>query len=145
MPNSTSETGQYPEDVRRGILKSLAEPPKKDERVNVRSIILLSVLRKVITITLINRCWESIKDHIPLSQSAYQKGGSTIEQVFTVKILAEKAITSEKYDIFLLILDMSKAFDTVNCSKLMEILKTILTPSEPYIICLLINDLILNV
>ena len=144
MLNSTSETGQYPEDVRRGILKSLAEPPKKDERVNIRPIILLPVLRKVITTTLINRCWEHIKDHIALSQSAYQKGGSTIEQVFTVKILAEKAIISEKCDIFLF-LDMSKAFDTVNCSKLMEILKTILTPSEPYIICLLINDLILNV
>ena len=38
-------------------------------------------------------------------------------------ILAEKAITSENYDIFILFLDMSKAFDTVNGSKLMEILQ----------------------
>ena len=70
------------------------------------------------------------KNHIPLSQGAYQKGRSSTEQVFTIKILAEKAITSENYDIFLLFLDISKAFDTVDRSKLMEILKNILTPSE---------------
>ena len=51
----TSETGDYPEEVRRGILTPFAKSPKKDERVNVRPIILLSVLRKIITITLIDR------------------------------------------------------------------------------------------
>ena len=142
--NVTSETGDYPEEVRRDILISLAKLPKKDERVNVRSIVLLSVLRKIVTITLIDRCWERIKNHIPLSQAAYQKGRSSTEQVFTIKILAEKAITSENYDIFLLFLDMSKAFDTLNHSKLMEILKNILTPSELHMMYLLINDVILN-
>ena len=83
----------------------------------MRPIILLSVLLKIITITLIDRCWEWMKNHIPLSQAAYQKGRSSTEKVFSIKILAGKAITSENYDIFLLFLDMSKAFDTVNRSK----------------------------
>ena len=143
--NATSETGDYPEEIRRGILTPLARPPKKHERVNVRPIILLSVLRKMITITLIDRCWERMKNHIYLSQAAYQIGRSTTEQVFTIKILAEKAITSENYDTFLLFLDMFKVFDTVNCSKLMEILNNSLTPSELLIMYLLINDVILNV
>ena len=52
----TSETGQYPEDIRRDILNSLAKPLKQNERVNVMPIILLSVLCKVITVTLIDRC-----------------------------------------------------------------------------------------
>ncbi len=34
--------------------------------------------------------------------------------VFAVKKLAEKAITSSTYHIYLLLLDMSKAFDTVS-------------------------------
>ena len=29
--NATSETGHYPEEIRRGILTTLAKPPKKDE------------------------------------------------------------------------------------------------------------------
>ena len=86
-----------------------------------------------------------MKNHIPLSQAAYQKVRSSTEQVFTIKILAEKAITCENYDIFLLFLDMSKAFDTVNRSKLTEILKNILTPSQLHMVYLLINDVILNV
>ena len=121
--NKTCETGEYPEEIRRRILTPLAKPPKKDERVNVRPIILLSVLRKMITISLIDS-WERPKTHIPPSQAAYQSGRSTTERVFTLKILAEKAITSENHDIFILMLDMSKAFDTVNRSKHTNIWRT---------------------
>ena len=78
-----------------------------------------------------------MKNHIPLSQAAYQKGRSSTGQVFMIKILTEKAITSENYDIFLLFLDMPKAFDTVNHSKLMEILKNTLTTSELHMMYLL--------
>ena len=137
--NITSETGEYPEEIRKGILTPLAKAPKKNEKVNVRPIILLSVFRKIISISLIDRCWERMKIHIPPNQAAYQKGRSTTEQVFTIKILAEKAMASENYDIFLLLLDMSKAFDTVNRSELMNILESILTPSELHMMYLLIN------
>ena len=112
--NRTSETGEYPEEIWRGIMAPHAKPPKKEERVNIRPIILLSVLRKIITISLIERCWEQMQTRIPPFQDAYQSGQSTTENVFTLKILTEKAITSEKYDIFILMLDMCKAFDTVN-------------------------------
>ena len=84
-------------------------------------------------------------NHVPLSQAAHQKGRSTTEQVFTMKIFAEKAIKSENYDIFLLFLDMSKAFNAVNRSKLIEIFKNILTPRELHMMYLLINNVILNV
>ena len=36
--NVTSETGNYPEEIRRGLLNPLAKPPKKDEKVNVRPL-----------------------------------------------------------------------------------------------------------
>ena len=143
--NHISETGDYPKDLRLGILKPIAKPPKKGEKVNVRPIILLSVLRKVLSIILINRCWDRMKIQIPPSQAAYQKGRSTTEQVFAIKIMAEKAITSNKYNLFLLLLDMSKAFDTVKRPKLMEILSKILTESELHMMHILINDVIINV
>ena len=100
---------------------------------------------EVVTINLIEGCWDGLKTQIPPSQASYQSGRSTTEQVFTLKILVEKAITSENYDIFILMLDMSKAFDTVNRSKLMQILQNILTPGELHMMYLLITDVILNV
>ena len=72
--NVTSETGNYPEEIRRGVLNPIAKPPKKNEKVNVRPIILLSVLRKIITINLIDRCWDRLKQHIPPSPSSLSKG-----------------------------------------------------------------------
>ena len=45
--NVTSERGDYPKEIRRGIMTPLAKSPKKDEQVNVRPIVLLSALRKI--------------------------------------------------------------------------------------------------
>ncbi len=40
-----------------------------------------------------------------------------------MKILAEKAITSSNYKIYILLLDMSKAFDTVRRNDIFDILR----------------------
>ena len=85
------------------------------------------------------------KKHIPLSQAAYQNSRYTTEQVFAIKILAEKAINSENYDIFLLLLDMSKTFDTADRKRLMIIMDFILTKCKLRMMYVLINDVILNV
>ena len=51
----------------------------------------------------------------------------------------EKAITSANYPIHLLMLDMSKAFDTVNGSTLIQELAKVLDPDELHIINVLTN------
>ena len=61
------------------------------------------------------------------------------------KLLAEKAITSEDYEIHLLMKDMSRAFDTVNRKLLMEDLRAILDPDELHIAKLLLEDVSLIV
>ena len=57
---------------------------------------------------------------IPKSQAAYQRGRGTTEQALALKLLIDKAITSSDYDVFILLLDMSKAFDTVNRKVLLQ-------------------------
>lgn len=145
MLNNISKTGEYPAEIKHGILTPLAKPPKKNVQINARPIVLLSVIRKILTITLIRRTWERMKSCIPKSQAAYQKGRSTTEQVFTLKVMIEKAITSSNYDIFITLLDMSKAFDTVSRAKLLDYLKEILTPCELHMMYILIHDVKLNV
>ena len=86
-----------------------------------------------------------MKTRIQISQAANQSSRSTTEQVFTLKIMTEKAIISEDYGIHLMLLYMSKAFDTVSRPKLMKFLSEILTDCELHMIYILIHDIKLNV
>ena len=145
--NFSTDSEEYANIIREGILTPLQKPPNKKKRAveNLRPIILLSVLRKVLATCMIDRTWNKFKNVIPIEQAAYQKGRSTTEQVFTMKTLAEKAITSEEYNIFILLLDMSKAFDTVNRGKLMKHLEDILSESEMRLVYLLISGVKIKV
>ena len=66
--------------------------------------------------------YKKIRTRLPLSHGAYDTGRSTTEHIHTFKLLAEKAIASENYEITLLMLDMSKAFGTVERCNLIKIL-----------------------
>ena len=85
-----------------------------------------------------------MKKHIPLSKVAYHSGRPTTEHLFAIETLAEKAITTENYDTFLLLLDVLKAFYTVDRKKLMDTLGSILTKCELHMMHVLISDVILN-
>ena len=100
---------------------------------------LLSVLHKILTICIIGRIWNRLKTRIPSEQAAYQGGRTTTEQVLSIKLLAEKAINSSNYKIFLSLFDMSKAYDTVNRRKLFEHLEQILNPDELHLLSIITN------
>ena len=51
-----------------GILTPLPEPGKKQgPPANIRPIILLSIIRKILAICLIRRCWDRLSTRIPLA------------------------------------------------------------------------------
>ena len=144
--NNSAETGAIPTELIQGILIPLQKPGKKQGPCsNLRPIILLSVLRKILAICLINRIGERIMKHIPPSQAAYQPGRSTTEHVFAYKLLAEKAITSCNYTSNIILMDMSKAFDKVNRKILLEDLKQIVDDDELHLLKLLLDDVELTV
>ena len=82
---------------------------------------------------------DKLDAEIPPSQAAYRAGRNTTEHVFVAKVLVEKAITSANYPICLLMLDMSKAFNTINQSTLMQELAKVLDPDKLPIINVLTN------
>ena len=85
-----------------------------------------------------NRISQRINTLIPVSQTAYRAGRSTTENVFAFKILIEKAISMTNSEINILLLDMSKAFDSVHRNVLMEDLKEVLDEDEIHILKVLI-------
>ena len=136
--NEMAETGENPKEIEIGILNPLPKPNKiKGPPENLRPIILLSVIRKILTICLITRTYERFPQQIPNEQAAYQGGRSTTEQVFTIKMLVEKAINASDYTIYILLLDMSKAFDTVDRKKLFELFEKFLSPDELHLLSIL--------
>ena len=144
--NSTAATGDAPLSLVHGLLHPVQKPgKKKGPPENLRPIILLSILRKILTIALLNRIWDRLATRIPKSQAAYQRGRSTTEQVLALKILIDKALISNDYDIYILLLDMSKAFDTVNRRTLLKDLQETLEPDELHLLSILTNRPLISV
>lgn len=139
--NTTAETGEHPIEIKTGILVPLQKPgKKKGPPANLRPVILLSLLRKILAICLIRRIGERVDSHIPHTQAAYRAGRGTTEQLLTIKLLAEKAATTPNYETSLLMMDMSKAFDRVERQTVLEDLKQILHEDELHMIKILIQD-----
>ena len=144
--NECAATGKHPKEIKLGVMSALQKPGKPAGPCkSLRPIVLLSMLRKILAIIMIDRVGEKIKEKIPPSQAAYSKGRSTTEHVMAFKLLAEKAVTSADYECFILMKDMSRAFDTVNRKTLMDDLQAVLDPDELHIAKLLLEDVALIV
>ena len=123
-----------------GLLTLLQKPRKSNgQPENLRPIILLSALRKLLTIC-IETTWNRPKSYSPLSQVAYQFCRGTTEQVITIELLVEKFITCSDYIVYLLLLDISKTFGTDNREPLFQILDDILEDNELRIFIILANQ-----
>ena len=71
--NRVAETGDDPQELTQGILRALQKPGKeKGPPQNLRPIILLSILRKILAICIMDRIGDRINQVIPLSQAAYR-------------------------------------------------------------------------
>lgn len=108
-------------------------------------MILLSVIRKILAIIMIRRTQTKLEQKIPISQAAYRSGRGTAEHVLALKLLADKAISSSDYEINILLLDMSKAFDTIERDTLLEDLKLVLDPDEVHMFYILLKDVEIKV
>lgn len=63
---------------------------------------------------MIDQIGENVDAHIPHTQTAFRGGRSTTEQVFTVKIIAEQGITTPRYSVAMLMMDIIKVFESIH-------------------------------
>ena len=63
--NKMASTRKYPKQINQGILVPFQKPGKRQEpQSNLRPIILLSILRKILAICMIRRCWDHLSTKI---------------------------------------------------------------------------------
>ena len=143
--NEMTITGNFPNEITQGILIPLQKQGKEKGYIkNTRPIILLNTIRKILAIIMLKRIINKLNEEIPLTQSAYRSGRSTTENVFVLRTLIDKALSLTNYELNILFLDMSKAFDSIDREILLEDLNKILDADELHI-KILIKDVTLIV
>jgi hypothetical protein len=138
--NDMASKGECPKEMTQGLLCAIQKSGKtKDPPQNLRTIILLSVIRKILAVCIMKRIGEKIDGEIPPSQAAYRKGRSTTEHVFSTKLVIERTLTSKNETVYLLMHDMSKAFDSINRATLITDLDKILQKDELHLVNKMLN------
>ena len=108
-----------------GILKPLQKPNEaKGPPSNLRPIILLSSLYKILAAYIPNRIKDRLKVEIPPSQAAYRPNRST---------------TAKNESAYLIMLGTSKGFNSINRNQLIEDLRNTIETDELHIISALLN------
>ena len=117
------ETKTLPQDFRDAKIVSIYK--RKGDRQNCgnhRGISLLSSAGKVLARIMLTRLQHSLEQLLPESQCGFRKSRSTIDMIFTLRQLQEKAIEQHK-PLFVVFVDFRKAFDMVDRQILWKVLQ----------------------
>ena len=105
----------YPVSLAKSLLSALPKKGNLSLPSNYRGIQMLAALSalydRIISIRL--RKWSGVNNIVNSLQSAFQKGKSTIHQIFTIRIIIEIAKRTDT-TIYIGFLDLAKAFDKVS-------------------------------
>lgn len=142
------ETGRVPEEWTMAIIVPLNKGKGcRDLCTNYRGISLLSIPGKVYGTVIIERIKEPTRTIIGEEQGAFLEGRGCIDQIHTVRMIAEKYIGRRKrlYAAFMV---LEKAYDTVDRKALWDVLQLfiylqsfsgnhfgVLCTSHPYHLC----------
>ena len=97
---------------------------------NYRGISLLSIAGKILSKVILNRLNKHLLDEIvPESQCGFRKNRGTVDMIFASKQVQEKCREQNK-DLYILFVDLTKAFDTISRPGLWNILPRIGIPPK---------------
>ena len=128
-------------EVGEGILIPLQKPGKpRGPCSSLRPVTLLNSIRKAFSLVVLGRFREEADDYIPCSQSAYRRGHSTADIVFAKRIQCDTVI-NKVFEFHMLGIDLSRAFDTVDRKRLLEVTSRITSSND---VCRMVHALLDN-
>lgn len=125
--------------INEGILIPLNKPSKPKKISNSRPITLLNISRKILSSIVLKRIKPILDNYVRVEQCGFRSGrcaGEIIWQYRWLEACCERNDRSYR----IMGIDMSKAFDSINRSKLLNVLEEILYESEYRIIRYLITN-----
>ena len=96
---------------------------------SVRPIVLLSTLRKTLSLIVLSRITTKVDNFLSPTQSGFRRGRITADVVFGYRWLCAKA-QRQSITIEFLCIHLSRAFDTIRRDKLLEVLQSFLDEPE---------------
>ena len=120
--NSIYDSGKIPKDLAKSVFIILPKIPGTMDCELYRTISLMSHLTKVLLRIIMARMRKSLRPEISQLQFGFVPDKSTRNAIFTLSMLAERCIEMQK-DLYLCLIDYSKAFDKVRHEKLFNILE----------------------
>lgn len=120
--NKIYDTGRIPQDWLESIFVPL--PKKTNPRTchDFRLISLMSHALKVLLKIIHNRIFKKCEANVSNDQFGFRAGMGTREAIFTLQMLLQKCYDQRK-DIFVCFIDLEKAFDTINHTKLIQLIQ----------------------
>lgn len=97
---------------------------------NWRGISLLSIAGKILARIILNRIITYLVDDIyPESQCGFRAGRGTVDMIFSLRQVAEK-VREKNQELYMVFVDLTKAFDTVDRDSLWKVLKKLGIPDN---------------
>ena len=116
------KTQRRPQDWKRSVFTPIPKKGNAKECSNYHTIALISHASKVMLKILQARLQQYMNRELPDVQTGFGKGRGTRDQIANIHWIMEKARDFQK-NIYFFLIDYAKAFDCVDHSKLLKILK----------------------
>ena len=111
-------------DIGAGTLIPLQKPGKpRGPLSNLRPVVLLNGIRKVLSLILLKRFSPYTNSYIPATQAGFRKGHSCADIIFAKRMICSMALLTDM-EFHFLCLDLSRAFDTPSRETILESLLT---------------------
>ena len=125
------QQGTVPQDFKDVLIHHLYKN-KGNRKIcdNHRGISLLSIAGKILARVILNRVIKHVIDDVyPESQCGFRAGRGTIDMIFSLRQIAEK-VREKKHEMYMVFVDLTKAFDTVNRTALWRVLQKLGIPEN---------------
>jgi len=122
LVNTVYETGEWPKDFTEVTMIALKKKTQAAKCNDHRTISLIAHTAKIIAEILKRRIERKIEDVLREDQFGFRRGKGTKDAIGMMRIIAEQTLEIDK-ELCICFIDWQKAFDHVNWTKLMQILK----------------------
>ncbi|KAI5729125.1 hypothetical protein M8J77_025799 [Diaphorina citri] len=123
------ETGEFPDDWKKGLLIKLPKKGDLSQCQNWRGITLLSIPSKVMMRIILNRIKTVVDKKLRREQHGFRAERSCIDLINTLRLIVEQS-TEYQTQLFLTFVDFERAFDSISREAMWNALKSFGVPQK---------------